>query len=111
MLADFRDPKRAFGFFTFVAGTNVLGARAGMEGWYAVTAVALAVGGLVWLLLGYIVPWRAVMCRQERPVVLRANGTWFIWVVATPSMATVADHLSAGPAAPAPERLALLARS
>ena len=25
MIDDFRDPKRAFGFFTFVAGTNVLG--------------------------------------------------------------------------------------
>src|SRR3546814_146210 len=95
MLADFRDPKRAFGFFTFVAGTNVLGARAGMEGWYAVTAVALAVGGVVWLLLGYIVPWSAVMGREERPVVLRANGTWFIWVVASQSVALVAATLSA----------------
>ena len=27
MIDDFRDPKRAFGFFTFVAGTNVLGTR------------------------------------------------------------------------------------
>ncbi|MDT0202055.1 tellurite resistance/C4-dicarboxylate transporter family protein [Nocardioides sp. AE5] len=93
-LADFRDPKRAFGFFTFVAGTNVLGTRAGIEGWYAATAVALAIGGLVWLVLGYVVPWSAVMSREERPVVLAANGTWFVWVVASQSVAIVASTLA-----------------
>ena len=80
---DFRDPRRAFGFFTFVAGTNVLGVRAGAEGWHTVTAVLLVVAGLTWLVLGYVVPWSAVLGRQERPVVAAANGTWFVWVVAS----------------------------
>lgn len=35
---DLLDPSRAFGFFTFVAGTNVLGVRLGMEGYHSVTA-------------------------------------------------------------------------
>ncbi|HBX82585.1 MAG TPA: tellurite resistance protein permease, partial [Propionibacteriaceae bacterium] len=43
MIDDFRDPRRAFGFFTFVAGTDVLGARAAAEGWYGLTAVLLTV--------------------------------------------------------------------
>lgn len=30
---DFTDPRRAFGFFTFVAGTNVLGVRLGLGAW------------------------------------------------------------------------------
>ena len=88
--ADFFDPARAFGFFTFVAGTNVLGVRLGMDGHYAVTAVLLALSGGVWLLLGYVVPWTAVLGRVERPVVALANGTWFIWVVATQSVAIAA---------------------
>jgi hypothetical protein len=46
MAEDFREARRAFGFFTFVAGTNVLGVRAGAEGWYEVTGLLLVVGGL-----------------------------------------------------------------
>ncbi len=87
---DFMDPRRAFGFFTFVAGTNVLGVRLGIEGYQHLTAVLLGVSGAAWLLLGYIVPWTAVLGRQERPVVATANGTWFIWVVASQSVAVAA---------------------
>lgn len=93
MAADFHEPRRAFGFFTFVAGTNVLGVRAGAEGWYPATAVLLCVAGLVWLVLGYVVPWSAVLGREERPVVAAANGTWFIWVVASQSVAVSAATL------------------
>ncbi|HEY7044804.1 MAG TPA: tellurite resistance/C4-dicarboxylate transporter family protein [Nocardioidaceae bacterium] len=90
VVEDFTDPRRGFGFFTFVAGTNVLGVRLGLEGAYAATAVLLALAGLAWLSLGYVVPWTAVLGRQERPVVATANGTWFIWVVASQSVAVAA---------------------
>ena len=93
MVADFMAPERAFGFFTFVAGTNVLGVRLGVEGWHAATAVLLCVSGLLWLVLGYVVPWTAVLSREERPVVALANGTWFIWVVASQSVAVAAATL------------------
>jgi tellurite resistance protein TehA-like permease len=87
---DFMDPRRAFGFFTFVAGTNVLGVRLAMEVWPMATAVLLALSGTAWLVLGYVVPWTAVLGREERPVVVTANGTWFIWVVASQSVAVAA---------------------
>lgn len=90
---DFGDPTRAFGFFTFVAGTNVLGVRLGMEGNYTPTAVLLVLSGLAWLLLGYVVPWTAVIGRVERPLVATANGTWFIWVVASQTVAIAAATL------------------
>lgn len=90
VVEDFTDPRRGFGFFTFVAGTNVLGVRLGLEGAYGVTAVLLALSGLAWLALGYVVPWTAVLGREERPVVATANGTWFIWVVASQSVAIAA---------------------
>lgn len=90
MAGDFMAPDRAFGFFTFVAGTNVLGVRLGVEGWYWATAVLLAASGVMWLVLGYVVPWTAVLSRAERPVVVHANGTWFIWVVASQSVAVAA---------------------
>jgi tellurite resistance protein TehA-like permease len=87
MSRDLRDPGRGIEFFTFVAGTNVLGVRVGMDGPYLVTAVLLALSGLVWLLLGYVVPFLAVLGQRERPTVAAANGTWFLWVVATQSVA------------------------
>ena len=87
---DFMDPRRAFGFFTFVAGTNVLGVRLGMDGYFNVTGTLLVVSGVTWLILGYVVPWTAVLGPQKRPVVATANGTWFIWVVASQSIAIAA---------------------
>ena len=90
---DFTDPRRGFGFFTLVAGTNVLGVRLAMDGHHGVTAVLLAVAGLLWVGLGYVVPWTAVLGTQRRPVVADANGTWFIWVVASQSVAVAAATL------------------
>jgi tellurite resistance protein TehA-like permease len=90
VVEDFTDPRRAFGFFTFVAGTNVLGVRLALGGADHATAILLAVAGVAWLALGYVVPWTAVLGRQERPIVATANGTWFIWVVASQSVAVSA---------------------
>lgn len=87
MAQDFMDPSRAFGFLTFIAGTNVLGVRLGMSGWLGATAGLLAVAAAAWAVLGYVVPWTAVLGREERPVVRHANGSWFIWCVASQSVA------------------------
>ncbi|MBY3554893.1 tellurite resistance protein permease [Modestobacter lapidis] len=90
---DFTDPRRGFGFFTTIAGANVLGVRLAMDGHHALTAVLLAASGLCWLVLGYVVPWTAVLGRERRPILAAANGTWFIWVVASQSVAVSAAAL------------------
>lgn len=91
--ADFTDPRRGFGFFTFVASTDVLGTRLAMAGWHSTALLLLTVGWFSWLVLGYIVPWTALLGRAERPVLASANGTWFIWVVASESVAVLAAVL------------------
>ncbi len=91
--ADFHDSRKAFLFFTFVAGTDVLATGLAGEGWFTAAAVLLAVAATSWLVLGYTVPWVAVLARVERPVVAEANGTWFIWVVASQSVAVAAATL------------------
>jgi tellurite resistance protein TehA-like permease len=93
VIDDFTDPARGFGFFTFIAGTNVLGVRLALDGYHLITAVLLVVAGLTWLVLGYVIPWTAVLGRTQRPVVATANGTWFIWVVASQSVAVSAATL------------------
>ncbi len=91
--ADFTDPARAFGFFTFIAGGNVLGVRLAMDGHRTAALVLLSIGLVAWLLLGYVIPWTAVLGRSERPVLSKANGTWFIWAVAAQSVAASAATL------------------
>jgi tellurite resistance protein TehA-like permease len=93
IVEDFVDPRRAFGFFTFVAGANVLGVRLSMDGHHTTTGILLVVSGAAWLLLGYVIPWTAVLSNAARPVVVTANGTWFIWVVASESVAVAAATL------------------
>lgn len=93
MRRDFMHPGRAFGFFTFIAGTDVLGVRLGMAGWPAATAALLCIAVLAWVVLGYVIPWTAVLGRAERPVVKDANGTWFIWCVASQSVAVASASI------------------
>ena len=94
LVEDFMDPARAFGFFTFVAGDRRAGHPAGhrrprQPGRGGLLAIGLA----IWLVLGYVIPWTAVLGREERPVIHHPNGTWFIWVVASQSVAAAAATL------------------
>lgn len=91
--ADFTDPRRGFGFFTFVAATDVLGARFALEANRTAALALLTLGALSWFVLGYIVPWTAVLNPSIRPALSGANGTWFIWVVASQSVAVLAAAL------------------
>lgn len=107
--ADFSDSGRAFGFFTFVAATNVLGTRLAIDGHTAAALGLLIVGALAWVVLGYLVPWTAVLGTAQRPVLRRANGTWFIWVVASQSVAVLSAALEPVVQEPWRRILALLA--
>lgn len=107
--SDLFDSGRAFGFFTFVAATNVLGTRLVIDGHHTAAFGLLMIGTLAWLLLGYLVPWTAVLGTAQRPVVQRANGTWFIWVVASQSVAVLAAVLQPEMTGFGRQSLALLA--
>lgn len=93
MSEDFHDPARAFGFFTFIAATDVLGTALVGTGHFAIATVLLVIALLTWIGLGYVVPWTAVLGNRHRPMLDKANGTWFIWVVASQSIAVVAAGL------------------
>ncbi|WP_308493431.1 tellurite resistance/C4-dicarboxylate transporter family protein [Microbacterium terrisoli] len=94
MAEDFADPARAFGFFTFVAATCVLGSRISEEdGFHGVAVALLAVASVAWIVLGYTVPWTAVLGDRKNAPITTANGTWFIWAVASQSIAVLAATL------------------
>jgi tellurite resistance protein TehA-like permease len=89
---DLRDPARAFGFFTIVAGTEVLGTRLAADGQDLAAFALLAAAGAAWLVLVYLIPWLAVL-HSPGQVVAEVNGTWFIWAVATQSVAVLSATL------------------
>lgn len=91
--ADLADPRRGFGLFTFVAATDVLGTRIASDGHRDLALALLLVGAIAWVLLGYVVPWTALLSRAERPILGDANGTWFIWTVASQSVGVLAATL------------------
>jgi len=93
MMQDFRDPSRAFGFFTFIAATDVLAAALLGIGFAPISGALLVVAVLTWLVFGYVIPWTAVLGSARRPMLDTANGTWFIWAVASQSIAVVAAGL------------------
>jgi tellurite resistance protein TehA-like permease len=94
MADDFADPGRAFGFFTFVAATCVLGSRLSQEdGYHGVAVVLLLVASMAWIVFGYTVPWTAVLGKRRAAPITTANGTWFIWAVASQSIAVLAATL------------------
>src|SRR5919109_1589347 len=86
--ADAADPRRAFGFFSVAAASDVLAARLAGDAHTAMAAVLLVVGGVSWVLLSYTLPVLLAGSGIGRPAILRgANGTWFLWPVATQSVA------------------------
>lgn len=93
LAADFTDPSRGFGFLTFVAGTDVLGTRLAEDARHVAALALLATGWVAWLVLGYVVPWTAALGRTTRPIVAGARGTWFMWAVASQSVAVLAATL------------------
>lgn len=90
---DFRDPRRGFGFFTFTAATGVLGTVLLTDGHDVWAAPLLGIAAISWFLLGYVVPWTAVLNPSHRPTLPGANGTWFIWCVASQSVAVLSATL------------------
>lgn len=92
-LADAANPRKAFAFFTFVAASDVLGSRLAADGHGGATAGLLIVAGLAWLVLNYGIPLMLITRRGAEPALSGVNGTWFVWVVGTQSIAVSATVL------------------
>lgn len=87
---DAADPARSFGFFTVVAAINVVGIRfySPDAPWITIGLAAISVP--VWLLLCYGIPGVMMLRPRENPASSEVNGSWFLWVVATQSLAAAA---------------------
>lgn len=88
MLADARDPAKAFGYFTIVAGVNVIGVRLYDPDAPTATIILAIISVPLWLVLTYGVPALLMLRSSDKSVASEVNGSWFLWVVGTQSLAT-----------------------
>jgi len=84
---DLRDPEQTFGYFTIVAGTGVLATGLLGTRFEQVSIGLVILAAAVWFVLGYLLPWQVLMTRDGAPILARTNGTWFVWSVASQSVA------------------------
>lgn len=99
---DARDPSKAFGYFTLVAAANVIGVRLDVGHRPLPTLVIGALSFPLWLVLTYAFPGYMMIGPRQGPILTRVNGSWFMWVVATQSLAAAAATVAVStPALPA----------
>lgn len=96
LLADARDPAQGFGYFTLVAAPNVLGMRFALDHHILTAAVLGLVSVPAWLVLTYAIPGALIVGHRSGPVLPRTNGSWFLWVVGTQSLAAAAAAVATG---------------
>ncbi len=88
--ADLTNPDRAFAAFAFTAACVVLGTGLAAAGLPAAAAVLAVAGALAWIALTLWLPGRVLMSPRARPDIAGVSGTWYLWAVATQSLAIVA---------------------
>ncbi|MHA3722580.1 tellurite resistance/C4-dicarboxylate transporter family protein [Leucobacter sp. HY1910] len=106
---DLRNPEIAFAYFTVVAGTDVLGVRLAQAGAVTAATTLLFVGAGLWFVFGYLLPWQVLMTRDGHRILARTNGTWFIWAVASQSLAVGMSQIQAHAAPQAQTWIGMLA--
>jgi tellurite resistance protein TehA-like permease len=96
MVADLGNHMRGPGFFTLVAGTNVLGSQlVVVAGEYGVARFLWLLGTGLWLLLVYAF-FTAMTIHESKPTLATGiNGAWLIVIVATQSVSVLGTLLAA----------------
>jgi tellurite resistance protein TehA-like permease len=89
-----RRPASAVGYFTLVAGTNVLAICLSTRGMWLPALVLGAAAFLLWIALSYGL-FCSIVLAGNRPVLREISGGWLIWVVGTQSVAVLATSIAA----------------
>jgi tellurite resistance protein TehA-like permease len=80
----------AFAFLTVVAGANVLGSAAGLiHGWWALSWILWGFGLVAWAVLTYTALSGVILREPKADLGQGINGTWFLLVVGTQSIAVL----------------------
>lgn len=84
-----------FTYITFTAASDVLSARLSLAHHTTLATAMFAIGFLSWVVLGYGVPLGMIAHAKRHTTLGPVNGTWFIWIVGTQSVAVASASLAA----------------
>lgn len=94
--SDMFNPLRVFGYFTFVAATDILATRIGLFNLLVPVIVLGIIAFVTWCGLLYFI-FAMLLFENDKHVELSVNGSWLISTVATQSLsivcAIIATHL------------------
>ncbi|MBI3909894.1 MAG: tellurite resistance/C4-dicarboxylate transporter family protein [Armatimonadetes bacterium] len=93
--ADLTNPEWVFTFFTFVAGSNVLGVQLFLRGYQSPALALWLIALVVWLILGYF-SFSVLTFARPRPGIEVVHGGWLIAIVATQSIVLLGTLLAPG---------------
>jgi tellurite resistance protein TehA-like permease len=92
---DFATHKKGPGFFTLIAGTNILGVQYMLLKQMAQPAIFLWIVGIVlWVAVMYDFLFTIITKKQDPPLAEGINGIWLLVVVATQSISVLGSLVS-----------------
>ncbi|RIV21687.1 hypothetical protein D2Q93_10470 [Alicyclobacillaceae bacterium I2511] len=90
---DLCDPMKMFGYFTFIAASDVLALRSIVVHWITIALILSGIALVTWVVLAYFV-FIFLIIRNTRPIQQSVNGSWLIFVVATQSLSIILSSLT-----------------
>lgn len=94
-ITDLMNPKVLFSFFTFVAGSNVLGTQCYIRGYHDAALALWVIGSLAWLALIYY-SFCYLTFYNNHPIEEVVNGGWLVSVVGTQSVVVLGTFIAPG---------------
>ncbi len=91
--ADLTHAGKVFGYFTFIAGTDVLGTRFAFAHQYEIAIVLGALGLVSWIILTYFI-LIVLLFYNEQPIQNVINGGWLVATVSCESLAALGSALA-----------------
>jgi tellurite resistance protein TehA-like permease len=105
LLADARDPSKAFGYLSLVAALDVVAVRFALSGRPSVTLVLGAASVPLLVALTYGILGVMVVGRRGGPVMPGVSGNWFLLVVAIQALSATASTVAISDADLAPSAI------
>ncbi|MDG6934979.1 MAG: tellurite resistance/C4-dicarboxylate transporter family protein [Nitrososphaerota archaeon] len=91
--ADLTDAKVMFSFFTFVAGTGVLGVHLALESSVGLAKLFWVFSIVSWLPLTYLT-FSVLTLKNSAPIEQVANGGWLLLIVGTQSVSILTSYIT-----------------
>lgn len=107
--ADLGTPAPAFGLLTLVVGLALLGVRSAADTGTVLPPILLVVAAVLWVVLGYLVPWTVLRAAAGRDLTGAVDGSWLLWTLAGQAVAVLATILYPRAVGSAADALVVLA--